>query len=189
MAILITTSRSTTRLLNTFVRELAARIPGSIKIQRGKSSWRDLVLRMVSLGCDRLIVVSRWKGGPRFVDMFLLKDGTLERVATLRVRSYKLRQPKADKYKAETLTVELSPDCDFEPSVKLKDFLASFLVVEDLAVSEPSTKLVVGYDRSRVTLSFLDVKTGRFITPTIGLDGFTLYEGEYSWQSTKSPSE
>lgn len=186
MAILITTSRRTTRLLNVFVKELAARIPGSVKVQRGKSSWRDLAVRMTSLGCDRLIVVSRWKGGPRFVDMFALESGTLRRLATLYVRSYKLRQPKADKYQAETLAVELSPNCDFEPSAILRDFLASYLLVEALDISEPSTKLLIGYDEGYVTLSFFDTKTTRFITPMLKLDSFVLHERGYSWRCMRS---
>lgn len=183
MAILITTSRRTARLINTFVKELAARIPGSIKIQRGKSSWHDLVVRMGSLGCDRLIVVSRWKGGPRFVDMFVLEGGSLRRYATLYVKSYKLRQPRADEYKAESLVVELSPGCEFDASVALKEFLDWYLK-EDLT-KEPTTKLIVGYDGRFITLFFSDAKTERVLSPMLRLDGLELHVRGLRWRGTK----
>jgi U3 small nucleolar ribonucleoprotein protein IMP4 len=62
--ILITTSHRPSQRVRSFVKDLASVLPRAVKVNRGKSTLRDLYYDAVGLGVKRVVVVSTWKGNP-----------------------------------------------------------------------------------------------------------------------------
>lgn len=68
--ILITTSRRPTRRLRTLCHDLAHSIPNAIRVNRGKLNLEGIAERTLEFNADRVIIVSRWRGGPGKVEFF-----------------------------------------------------------------------------------------------------------------------
>ena len=75
---MITMSRRPTRLIRTFCNELAATLPGAVRVNRGKMSFEDIAEKAWELGADRVILVSRWKGNPGKICLFRLGEEGLQ---------------------------------------------------------------------------------------------------------------
>ena len=93
--IIVTTSHRPNQRLRSFAKDLAAVLPFAIKVNRGKSSLRDLFHDAVSLGARRVVIVSTWKGNPGTIRVYepteTLETG-LREVLHIRLRGATLRR-------------------------------------------------------------------------------------------------
>jgi U3 small nucleolar ribonucleoprotein protein IMP4 len=62
--ILITTSHRPSRRVRSFINDLKLAIPNTVKVNRGKMGLHDVMTTALENRCDRIIIVSRWKGNP-----------------------------------------------------------------------------------------------------------------------------
>lgn len=68
--ILITTSRSPTERIRTICNDLARSMPEAVRINRGKMNLDGIAEKALEIEADRVVVVSRWKGGPGRIEFF-----------------------------------------------------------------------------------------------------------------------
>lgn len=71
--LLITTSHRPTRRVRTLSHDLQRVLPGSLRINRGKLSFDEVVQEALTLGADRLIFLERWKGAPGKIELYVLR--------------------------------------------------------------------------------------------------------------------
>ncbi|MBS7634858.1 hypothetical protein KEJ34_05110 [Candidatus Bathyarchaeota archaeon] len=91
--ILLTTSHRPTRRVRSLCNDLARSTPGLVKINRGKTSFFDLVEKAVQMKIEKIIVVDRWKGGPGRIRFFRVIDGKMrEKAPRLYVSGVRLRR-------------------------------------------------------------------------------------------------
>jgi len=133
--IMITMSRRPTRLIRTFCNELAATIPGAIRVNRGKMNLDDIAGKAVEIGADRVILVNRWKGNPGKICLYLVGEEGLEPFPPLiYIYGVKLRRELGVKLgRVGSLGVEMS-----EGRGRLAKALADFLEAPLLEAGEGS---------------------------------------------------
>lgn len=68
--ILITTSGRPTQRIRTICSDLHRVIPETVKTNRGKLNRDGVSEKAFELGADRMIIVERWKGGPRDIKLY-----------------------------------------------------------------------------------------------------------------------
>jgi U3 small nucleolar ribonucleoprotein protein IMP4 len=72
--ILVTTSHRPSQRVRSFAKDLAAVLPEAVKLNRGKSSLRDLYYDAVGLGAERVVVVGVWKGNPGTIRVYAVPE-------------------------------------------------------------------------------------------------------------------
>ena len=91
--LLISTSRRPTRRILSFAKDLRNSIPNSIKLQRGKRGLRDLARAALEAGCDRVLLINRWKGSPGKLEMMEIEGEAFKAIPPLiYLRGIKLRR-------------------------------------------------------------------------------------------------
>ncbi len=94
-SVLVTTSHRPSQRLRSFVKDLAAVIPGAVRINRGKSSLRDLFYDALTVGARRVVIVSSWKGNPGSISVYEPVEGAepgLRRILLIRLSGAVLRR-------------------------------------------------------------------------------------------------
>jgi len=71
---LITMSRRNSPRTRSFCKDLSNALPLSIKVNRGKMSLKDLHLLSLKSKCDRVLIVSTFKGNPRLITFYSVND-------------------------------------------------------------------------------------------------------------------
>ncbi|MEM2339711.1 MAG: hypothetical protein QXL32_04470 [Candidatus Bathyarchaeia archaeon] len=91
--LLISTSRRPTRRILSFAKDLRNSIPNSIKLQRGKRGLKDLLNAALEAGCDRVLLITRWKGSPGKLEMMEINGGGFRAIPPLiYIKGIKLRR-------------------------------------------------------------------------------------------------
>lgn len=75
---LITTSRRPTPRIRTLSNNLSCLLPRSIRVTRGKLSLREVAERTAEKGCNRLVVLDRWKKGACKISFYSIDSKGLE---------------------------------------------------------------------------------------------------------------
>lgn len=83
MTILITTSHRPSRRTRSFVKDLNKVIPGSIKVNRGKKTLKDLALLSLNLGINNVIIVSEVNANPLKIRFFKLDEKEINIIKTV----------------------------------------------------------------------------------------------------------
>ncbi len=169
---MITMSRRPTRIIRTFCNELAATLPGAIRVNRGKMSFEDIAEKAWELGADRVILVNRWKGNPGKICLFKVGEEGLEPFPPLiYIYGIKLRREMGVRLgKVRSLAVVARPE-----RTRLGRALAEFLSVPFLgpgeaheAASEPDVLLKIKPDvECYAVMSFFRASDGREVGPRI----------------------
>ena len=169
---MITMSRRPTRIIRTFCNELAATLPGAIRVNRGKMSFEDIAEKAWELEADRVILVSRWKGNPGKICLYLVGDEGLEPFPPLiYIYGVRLRRDMGVRLgRVMRLAVVARPE-----RARLGRALAEFLEVPLLGAGEelgeggrPDVLLKVWPDRERyAVMSFFRPSDGREVGPRI----------------------
>ncbi len=130
---MITMSRRPTRIIRTFCNELAATLPGAVRVNRGKMSFEDIAEKAWEIGADRVILVTRWKGNPGKICLYEVGDEGLTPFPPLiYIYGVKLRRDLGVKLgKVRKLAVLARPE-----RRRLGSALADFLGVPLLASPE-----------------------------------------------------
>ena len=68
--VLVTTSHRPSQRARSFAKDLAAVLPEAVRVNRGKSSLRDLFYDAVGYGAERVVVVGVWKGNPGLLRVY-----------------------------------------------------------------------------------------------------------------------
>lgn len=71
---MITSSHRPTKLIRSFMNDLASVIPNSIRVNRGKMSFMDVAKKALALNINLVLIVSRWKGGPGKIEFYGFED-------------------------------------------------------------------------------------------------------------------
>ncbi|RLI11923.1 hypothetical protein DRO33_03285 [Candidatus Bathyarchaeota archaeon] len=168
-AIMITMSRRPTRIIRTFCNELAATLPGAVRVNRGKMSFEDIAEKAWEIGADRVILVTRWKGNPGKICLYKVGDEGLEAFPPLiYIYGIKLRRDMGIKLgKVKSLAVSARPE-----RRRLGKALAEFLDVPFLEPGEEEgdfdVVLKVRPDELRyAVMSFFRPSDGREVGPRI----------------------
>ncbi len=91
--ILVTTSHRPSQRVRSFVKDLASVLPRAVKVNRGKSTLRDLYYDAAGLGVKRVVVVSTWKGNPGTIWVYEpvdVPEPRLSLIASIRLRGVRL---------------------------------------------------------------------------------------------------
>ena len=169
--IMITMSRRPTRIIRTFCNELAATLPGAIRVNRGKMSFEDIAEKAWELEADRVILVNRWKGNPGKICLYLVGDEGLEPFPPLiYIYGVKLRRDMGIRLgRVRSLAVAARPE-----RARLGRALAEFLEVPFLRAGEeleegehPDVLLKVWPDRERYAVMSFFRPDGREVGPRI----------------------
>lgn len=78
MRAIITTSRSPSRRTRSLTRELAALIPGSVRVNRGHMSMEELAAFARSIGAKKIIMIWERKGNPGVIKVFQVEEKLTE---------------------------------------------------------------------------------------------------------------
>lgn len=156
--ILITTSHRPSPRLRSFVKDLSAVLPYSVKVNRGKKTMEELCLEASARGLRYIAVVSERRGNPGKIDIYELGEGEAGRVvpkkiATLILKGVRLSRedPEAIRlYNPSSVTVNysgcLSDECYGLADVFLKIFRDILKERGDVViVLEDSGYLILGF--------------------------------------------
>lgn len=158
--LLITTSRSTSNRVRTFVRDLWSVHPGSERFNRGGMSLNELIARIGHLGAKAAIVVSMFKGNPRSVK-FLLPTGSI--AATLILESAVLRR-EIMPTKAPRINGILGISVEGSSSERTRAVANLFSELLDVPVSErPSPRSIGAEGVGHIELWFSDLPHGKVL--------------------------
>jgi len=95
---LITTSRRPSRRTRSFIRDLFRVIPGSKRVNRGKSNISDLCLKALREGLNRVLIVETKYGNPSaFIFILVNPDKTYKHLSEVTIRSVTLRREMTSK--------------------------------------------------------------------------------------------
>lgn len=72
--VLITTSHRPSKRIRSFVNDLRSVIPNAIRVNRGKMKLHDIMINALKNHCDKIIIVSRWKGNPGKICFYKLSS-------------------------------------------------------------------------------------------------------------------
>lgn len=72
--VLVTSSRRPTRLIRSLMNDLASIIPNSLRVNRGKMSFKDVAEKALNLNTSLVLIVNRWKGGPGKIEFYEVED-------------------------------------------------------------------------------------------------------------------
>ncbi|MEM3551327.1 MAG: hypothetical protein QXN87_06920 [Candidatus Bathyarchaeia archaeon] len=135
--ILLTTSRRPTKAIRTFCKDLSCIIPGTIRINRGKLSLKEVAEKAIESNVEKIILVDRWKAGPGKIQLFKIERGDLKPTPPLiYLRGVKLRRefrevpPKGRRIKSIFIAAS-SASSEVE---KLERALSEFLEVPLISI-------------------------------------------------------
>ncbi|WP_455364767.1 hypothetical protein [[Eubacterium] cellulosolvens] len=81
--IIFTTSRHPTQRLRSFIREFSQVVNNSLMLTRGKANLRDLDDTSTEFKADKLVIASRWHGGPGRLEFKKLSNRRLRSIPPL----------------------------------------------------------------------------------------------------------
>lgn len=149
--LLISTSRRPTRRILSFAKDLRNSIPNSVKIQRGKRGLGDLLEAALEAGCDRILLITRWKGSPGKILMMEVEGRALRPVPPLiYLRGIKLRREFGveGRFSASAITLGQVREEGVELARSLSRFLRMPLLGDWRAAKGEGTSLHISEDRS-----------------------------------------
>ncbi len=172
--IIVTTSHRPSQRVRTFAKDLASVLPGAVKVNRGKSSMRDLYYDAVGLGAERVIVIGVWKGNPGTIHVYSVPEPPetrLKPLVDIVLRGVTLRReiPGSQRLMGvEKLAIDVSsaPKEVYDVLDSLaRGFLASLVADEDLLDRyDVAAKVEV---RGELVVSFICPSTGRACGPRL----------------------
>lgn len=167
--LLISTSRRPTRRILSFAKDLRNSIPNSIKIQRGKRGLRDLLDAALEAGCDRVLLINRWKGSPGKIWMMEVEGGAFRSVPPLiYLRGIKLRREFGVKgrFVASAITVGLVEREGIELARALSRFLRMPLIGDSGVAEGDGTSIHISEDHAgALKVSVTSPRGGREVGP------------------------
>jgi len=175
-SIIVTTSRRSNPRVRSIANELAAVLPGAVKVNRGKMSLRDLYEHAKWVGAKRIVMVCRGlRGNPRRI---IFMDSTGEAPAfyplILKIRGVKLARELGGRRRKATSMVVYVEQEDLKGFAHELAGALALSVIEDVARDEAhlySDSLLfvepVKSPRAEVALWFLDSKNWEPIGPRI----------------------
>ena len=166
---MITMSRRPTRIIRTFCNELAATLPGAVRVNRGKMSFEDIAEKAWEIGADRVILVTRWKGNPGKICLFRVGDEGLEPFPPLiYIYGIKLRRDMGVKLgKIHELAVSARPERK-RLGQALAEFLEAPFLEEGTDLDDFDVVLKVKPDVERyAVMSFFRPSDGREVGPRV----------------------
>lgn len=131
MAILITTSRRPARRIRTFCRDLARSIPNAFRVNRGKLNFDGIAEKAVESNANRVIIVSRWKGGSGKIELFQTgsEEGLTQAPPLLYVAGVRLQREFEVKLRpVRSLAVTTQPEAP-QQIMKIAESLSNFLKI------------------------------------------------------------
>ncbi|RLI07175.1 hypothetical protein DRO32_04300, partial [Candidatus Bathyarchaeota archaeon] len=166
--IMITMSRRPTRTIRTFCNELAATLPGAVRVNRGKMSLEDVAEKAWEIGADRVILVARWKGNPGKICLYEVGDEGLRPFPPLiYIYGIKLRRDMGVKLgKVGSLAVAATPGRE-RLGRALADFLRAPLLAEEEGARSLDVILRVGPDVERYAVMSFFRPDGREVGPRV----------------------
>lgn len=177
--IVFTTSHKPSPKLRTFIKELAATIPFSVKINRGKKTLNTLYLEALELGAKNVIVGLERRGNPSGLILYrvLEKPRGLKKEALVKISGVSLWREIADAvkpYNPSSIAI-LSHDEAMELSEALvKMFFATPIFSEHEALRfDILVKIVVKKNISLVL--FENPSTNKIVGPIIKVSGVKLW--------------
>lgn len=92
--IIVTTSHRPSQRLRSFAKDLATVLPYAIRINRGKSSLRDLYFDAYSVGALRVVIIGMWKGNPGTIRVYEVQEppNELKEITVIRLAGVALRR-------------------------------------------------------------------------------------------------
>ncbi len=177
--ILVTTSHRPSQRVRSFAKDLASVLPEAVKVNRGKSSLRDLYYDAVGYGAERVVVIGVWKGNPGLLRVYSVSldvsSPGLHLISEIRLAGVALRReiPGSQKIMgvrrlaidATTAPRELGDVVD----TFSRSFLAS-IVFEEERLSRFDVVLRVESSKP-LTLAFYCTGTGRPCGPRLRVAG------------------
>lgn len=168
--ILITTSRNPTQQMRTLINDLAARIPNTARINRGKSNLTALAEKALEHGADRIIIADRWKEGPGMLQLFTLGETGLEqRHPLIYMKNVKLRREFGHTRSVADKNLALQTDAAIPPEAQeLADTLVQFLNIPKQASTRAQTTMHLSLNyANRIQITFFQTLQKTEIGPRI----------------------
>ncbi len=175
--VIVTTSHRPSQRVRSFAKDLAAVLPDAVKVNRGKSSLRDLYYDAVGYGAERVVIVGVWKGNPGAVRVYAVPEPPevgLKPLAEILLAGVALRReiPGSQKIMGtRRLAIDLaSAPRKLHPLLDTlsRSFLASLVADEDRLESYDVVMRVEERDDGVVVL-FHCTGTGRVCGPRLRL--------------------
>ena len=180
--ILLTTSRRPTNRIRSFCRELAGSLPDIVRINRGKLNLDGILEKTLEVDADRVVIVDRWKGGPGKIQLFLVKETSLESIPPIiYIQGIKLRREFEIKTKPTRSFVITTPPKSSFHIEKIAGFLTHFFNIPVLSVKQTvsrySTSMHVSTDTSgRIVITFVLLPEFREVGPRISAAKVTYFD-------------
>jgi len=152
--ILLTTSRRPTGRMRSFCHDLANCISDVVRVNRGKMSLDGVAEKAIELEADRVIIVDRWHGGPRKINLFQVSSTGLKTAPPLMLLSGILlrREFKEGTRRVRSFVITVEPKTSPELE-KIARSLSQFLGFPILSLDDASAvhnfSLHISFDSSR----------------------------------------
>ena len=187
--ILVTTSHRPTQRVRSFIKDLASVLPEAIKLNRGKSSLRDLYYDAMAYGATRIVIVTVWKGNPGKMLVYQPlepPDVGLKLIASYLIRGVKLRREVPGSKKLQS-TTKLAIDLTSINSERLRmladtisrSFLARMVFDPD-ELEHFNVVLELEEAGSTIVLKFISPRDNRVCGPIIRIQGVRDYVSGFS---------
>jgi rRNA maturation protein Rpf1 len=171
MTIIITTSREPSRRTRSFLKDLVATIPGSVKLNRGKATYDDLKNRLIRENADGLLMILEKKANPSALVYYNIMEEELRRIFLMKITSVRLARETKDYQKPLGIRdIIINPEkvpngLPTEVSDALITALKPKIVIGTIA--NPRTiEIIVSGDNNEAIINFICTGTGRPCGPS-----------------------
>jgi len=145
-------------------------LPNSHLINRGKLNFKGVVEEAVTLGCDRLMVLERWKGAPGKIELYTLKPSVEHYYPIIYLASVRSQDEIYGRASVGGKPIATVPENAPELrrfSEALANFLQIPLVTSERDVKKFSAGLVFDAEESKAVVTFRRPHDGMEIGPRL----------------------
>jgi len=171
MKVLITTAREPSRRTRSFLNDLTASVPHSLRITRGKATLHDLYLTAKKRGAYGVIIIFQSKANPSALTYFSVRNDGLLKKYLLKLSGLSLLREIKDSQRPLNIRglvmniSTLSRDVDNEVVEALIEMFRPSIINEDTKdMVRDTIELIVGGNKELI-VSFICSSTGRMCGP------------------------
>ncbi|RLG80715.1 MAG: hypothetical protein DRO09_02785 [Thermoprotei archaeon] len=180
MKLIITTSREPSRRSRTFIKDLVTAIPHAVRVNRGKSTLKDLANLVIGWRAYGLLMVLERRGNPSALAFYEVTDNLLIRKVLIKVGSVKLCREIRDFQRPLGINLLVINPSAVPSGLPAEVCDALVVMMRPKVVTRPVRKgieIVVSGSGDEAFISFLCASTNRPCGPMFRAFKVVRYEG------------
>jgi len=170
--VLITTSHRPSRRVRSFINDLKLVIPNAIKVNRGKMGLYDVMTTALENRCNRIVIVSRWRGNPGKMCFYKLSSNNkyVQVDPIIYISSVKLAREVKDKIYFKPKEIIMDINSNNKALVDFGNMLSEALNIKEWSKTDLYVKVKIKESqRFFCTILFVKNNTNTLCGPIINV--------------------